>query len=31
VKLAYDGNVLIFVTMKYFNKEEGARGMKDIG
>ncbi len=28
VRLAYDGNVLIFVAIKYYNKEERARGMK---
>jgi hypothetical protein len=30
VRLAYDGNVLIFVAIKYYNKEEGTRGMKGI-
>jgi len=31
VKLAYDGNVLIFVVIKYYNNEERARGMKHNG
>jgi hypothetical protein len=30
MRLACDGNVLIFVAIKYYNKEEGARGMEGI-
>jgi len=26
MRLAYDGNVSMFVAIKYYNKEEGAKG-----
>jgi len=26
VRLAYDGNVSMFVAIKYYDKEEGAKG-----
>jgi hypothetical protein len=31
MRLAYDGNVSMFVAIKYYNKEEGAKGWKAKG